>query len=577
MSVTILHLSDLHVGPGELRDEDLKQVIPSAERARLIDRLTTYLRAIDKPDYVVISGDFTNAGNSQGLQDAFKWISDRIEEGTFPGRERIIVTPGNHDVKWGVEEKPGWHAERYAAFFSTLGRAFPHAYLPDCDPPLDSDKPTITKKAIHGGITTKLKLGQPQVLSSHPFLLDLERKILLFAFNSSLACGVSIRAPMKIMRGWENLLELYRERPEVGNRLSELLAAYKASLLIDGGLIGDQQLEYFADLMRRLKKILGSHFDRLTKLAILHHHIGHLWKQQLEVKTFETVIDAAQLKQRLIEFGFDMVLHGHKHKNHVGLDSTVIPVSSARTLNPLCIISGGTVCGYPPLGDRQTFKIISIDDDAQRRTHATISEIPLEDTGDPSTIIVNSSVFNVPLVNRSPEVHEFSDWKAHLDELLISKYVEPVAKKHRGILSRGQVMLPTLNSSILSQQARYRCALSVDVGTSKWLFEIILATKRLDFSQRARLHWLLSDVAAYMAKHQVIWHINLIIGDLGSTHFSQTKHEHEIRESVETIRQWFAPAIKSRLFTIRAHTFSQSELEFLSASIARKLARTRSN
>jgi hypothetical protein len=159
MSLTILHLSDLHVGPGELRDEDLKQTIPAVERSRLIERLTTYLQAIEKPDYVVISGDLTNSGNRKGLEDALKWLSARIEEGTLPGPERILITPGNHDVKWRVEDKPGWHAERYAAFFDTFGKAFPHAYLPDCDPPLESREPAFSgKKNILGGVKTKVKI-----------------------------------------------------------------------------------------------------------------------------------------------------------------------------------------------------------------------------------------------------------------------------------------------------------------------------------------------------------------------------------------------------------------------------------
>jgi hypothetical protein len=49
MSVKILHLSDLHLGPGEVRDDDLKQAVPTTARLRLIERLTTYLQSMESP------------------------------------------------------------------------------------------------------------------------------------------------------------------------------------------------------------------------------------------------------------------------------------------------------------------------------------------------------------------------------------------------------------------------------------------------------------------------------------------------------------------------------------------------
>ena len=46
MSVVILHISDIHTGPGELRDEDMKQSVPGSEREQMLDRLAAYLRAV---------------------------------------------------------------------------------------------------------------------------------------------------------------------------------------------------------------------------------------------------------------------------------------------------------------------------------------------------------------------------------------------------------------------------------------------------------------------------------------------------------------------------------------------------
>lgn len=139
-----------------------------------------------------------------------------------------------------------------------------------------------------------------------------------------------------------------------------MLEAYLDSLVVDAGLITDAQLSYFARITSRLRTKYGTQFNDATKIAVLHHHVGHLWKQQLELKTFESTIDAAQLKQALIETSFDVVLHGHKHTNHVGLDGALIPISDKTRFNPLCVVSGGTVGGNPRLNDRQTFKLLQL-------------------------------------------------------------------------------------------------------------------------------------------------------------------------------------------------------------------------
>src|SRR5439155_25058441 len=109
------------------------------------------------------------------------------------------------------------------------------------------------------------------------------------------------------------------------------------------------------------------------------HHISHLWDQQLELKQFEALVDAAQLRRYLFENNFNFVLHGHKHTNNVSLDSSPIPVSEGTRYDPLCIVSGGTVGGVPRLSDCQTFKIINLVGDAGPRRKAVITEIPLKD------------------------------------------------------------------------------------------------------------------------------------------------------------------------------------------------------
>lgn len=576
MSTTILHLTDLHLGPGELRDEDLKQAVPQVERSRLIERLASYLQCIPKPDFVVISGDVTIAGGEQGFQDTLKWLTARIDEASLPAAERILITAGNHDVKWGVEEAPGWHVQRYRGFFEAFGRAFPHAYIPECDPALDSSKPAFTSKTgLIGGVSTKLDLGRVKIKASYPFLLDLEKNVLLFAFNSSLGCGVFVRTSPEVAKKWEAILKL-SEKSELYDHLRSLHEAYRQSLLIDAGLVGNEQLDYFGKLMRRMRKELSiTRFRELTKVAVLHHHIGTLWRQQLESKSFETVIDAAQPKQALVEFGFDLVLHGHKHKNHVGLDATVIPISSSKKLNPLCIVSGGTICGYPSLNDRQTFKVITLPSDSQSRSYASVAEVPLEATADPAAVISTSSaLFKIPLSSHLPELHDLNILKQMLDEYLVQKYVIPVKETSGGVFIKGSVRLPRSNPQLASGDAEYECKLSLDAKSIKWFFEVILATKKVDFRQRARLYWLLTDASALARSKSYECRIVLIIGNLERTHFRETQSESEVTESIKKLRDWFQPALKCHLLTIQVHVFTQKEVDQIVARMAQKQAVT---
>ena len=194
------------------------------------------------------------------------------------------------------------------------------------------------------------------------------------------------------------------ERTNSTKRVTDLILVLRDSTLVDAGLVGKDQLNYFRRLMGRMRKELSDRWDKLTKIAILHHHISHLWNQQLELKQFEALVDAAQLKRYLIENNFNFVLHGHKHTNNVSLDGSLIPVSDKKNRNPLCVVSGGTIGGMPRLSDSQTFKLVELVGDTGPRFEAVITEIPLRDTGSPSDIIAQESrIYRLPFAAKLPE------------------------------------------------------------------------------------------------------------------------------------------------------------------------------
>ena len=392
MSITILHLSDIHAGAGEFKDEDIKDYLPSAERDKMVERLSQYVEALPKkPDYVVVSGDMTLKGDPKGLESVSDWLIGMSETGFLPPLERIIVTPGNHDPTQGIPDGSDRDRKRYQNFYRAFGSIFPHAHIPGWDPELDSKSPQFPSgKSFLGGVTITGPAGKTTVAANQPFILDLDNDVLIFAFNSSLGCGVYTDPPY-FEPIWKFLNQRRKAKPNKAKQISELMKLLRQSTLVDAGLIGPRQLRYFAGLMNRMSTELKDHWQKLTKIAVLHHHVSHLWEQQLEVKRFETVIDAHELKQYLIEEEFDLVLHGHKHTNNISLDGSLIPVSKSQVYHPLCIVSGGTVGGPPRTGHRQTFKLIELQGDTGPRSEVVIREVPLKQTAAPRRIIATES------------------------------------------------------------------------------------------------------------------------------------------------------------------------------------------
>lgn len=571
MPLTILHLSDFHAGPGELEDDDQKVWISGIERSRYIDRLAHYLRGLSQtPDYVVITGDFTNRGNEEGFGDVRRWLLKQIHEGLLPDPSRFLVTPGNHDVTWGIEQTNGWHKERYKFFYQHFGTLFPHAHINDTDTKLVSSQPfidvaTTPPGVIIGGFRTRKEGDATIVTESHPFLLDLDKDVLLFAFNSSLACGVYQSADPKVIASLEQLLGSATNE-DTRNTIDELRAAYKKGLLVDAGYVGNQQIEYFSQLMTRLKyRDLSPRYSRLTKIAILHHHVSHLWNQQLEIKSFESVLDAQKLKKALLDYGFDLVLHGHKHTNHVAFDASVIPISSKERPNPICIISAGTIGGYPRSGDKQTFKLISLNEDHGPRSFATIREVPLWDRADPVAAIKNDAVvYNVKLSSRLEDISDLSG----IRQALYNRVFQAIAgeAKSNTSSSRSIPLSPSRTDIALNfQEPLFDHA--VEIANESIFYLVLLLSHRITRDQNARIYASLIEAKSIAEREQRNCRLIVLFGNLEETKFFEGVTKGEVKWSIDQLERWLAPALASRILEVRKYQFTQDELEKIAQSL----------
>jgi len=570
--LSILHLTDIHAGPGEIKDADIKTSVPGISVPTLLQRLTSYLEALQTPPaFVILSGDVCNRANAQGMDQCRRWLIGCIEKRILPPATNVMITPGNHDVAWGFDPSPESDRLRYGKFFESFATTFPHAHLPHFDPPLDHTQPNISIKSprLIGGLKTRLRFGQPRIVSSHPFLLDLKRDILIFGFNSSLGCGSRLPADPDISKPLDSLIALHTD-VAIKRPLEVIKEAYDRSRIVDAPYVGFDQLDYFSALMKRLQRTLGAKYRKLTKIATLHHHLTHIWRQQLEVKAFDAPLDAAQLRQWLVEYDFDIVLHGHKHTNHVSIDSRLAPVAGERSYGPLSIVSGGTVGGAPRLSDTQSFKLLRLDGGNGPRRGAQVVEVPLLETGEPASVIRSHGlVYQLPIADRLPALHDSASIKARLDSQLRAKLAPELSRPGALVHSGGQSMLPPADPDLVAAASHYSFDSILEEGAFRVFYDVILAIERLGFRQRARVYWMLRDVKALSAQEGFTGRVKLLIGNLQDTGFGRNGSGEEIDDSIYDLKRQFAPAVASGLLEIRVLRLMADELDELPAEVLR--------
>lgn len=89
--ISILHLSDFHYSDRKAREQQI-----------VIDALLLDLKEIcvgyRRPDLIVFSGDFVQAGGRDSHLDAYDHFLDKVSKTTSCSDDRIFIAPGNHDL-----------------------------------------------------------------------------------------------------------------------------------------------------------------------------------------------------------------------------------------------------------------------------------------------------------------------------------------------------------------------------------------------------------------------------------------------------------------------------------------------
>jgi tetratricopeptide (TPR) repeat protein len=263
----IIHISDPHFGTME-RDGGLVQMhrfVDGQYSRKLSEHLTreffsanSHFRFGSENLILVISGDLTYRARAEEF-DRVKAFLEEVCDGIGISRERVVLVPGNHDVDWlGSKQDMSRRFDNYIGF-------------------LDSFYGQELFRRLYPRLQWDLKVNSKRTPAFELVSIVRCDPLIIIGMNSCV---------------YETDQDHY-------------------------GFVGGRQLEVVDEL-------LAPHRDSASiRVAVFHHHL-HPYPEPIEERAsgaplldMSTVRDAGLVERNLERLGFDIVLHGHKHKSQV--------------------------------------------------------------------------------------------------------------------------------------------------------------------------------------------------------------------------------------------------------------------
>lgn len=332
-TISILHLSDLHFSKNIKDDIDSKVPLQINTISEKADKFMESIKELPTvPDFVVVSGDITLKGESDGFKLFNKFIKDLIRQKKLPRADSFIIVPGNHDVGAGDSIKD---LSRWEDFNKLIGEDYLIPWIVGAAPNYDNmvtlvDNTLASNDSRLGGVVSD---PDTRERNSLPFLLDRDKKVVFYAFNSSLLSHTRITDETT-----NNIIKFIEKYDGNRKEVTELIQKLKSEMAVDPARVIGDEIKLFTYCMRMIKEILRDEYDSFLKVAVLHHHVAPIACSE-EITKFELLINAGFFKKTLVDYGFNVVLHGHKHWNEVYWD-TAISGGGA-----LLVVAGGTIFG----------------------------------------------------------------------------------------------------------------------------------------------------------------------------------------------------------------------------------------
>src|SRR5580658_1347050 len=122
MAITILHLSDVHLG----NDWIPRAILTLRPWWKPVDKgITAGLIEVireTKPDYIVLSGDIVNKPQKAMFEKAAHYLRSVFTDAGFDFMRRLLVVAGNHDVGFFPQKQPddSKRLKNYRGFLQAL-------------------------------------------------------------------------------------------------------------------------------------------------------------------------------------------------------------------------------------------------------------------------------------------------------------------------------------------------------------------------------------------------------------------------------------------------------------------------
>ena len=265
----LIHLSDLHFG--WRRDEKGKQIdmhrfsrndeYSQSLSQHIINEFSSrraHFNYNSERFYILITGDLTYNGTDEEFNIVRTFLNE-ISVGLDIDKERIILVPGNHDINWNLaRDNIKNRFDNYIAFLVSFygEEIFRKRY------------PKVTWDLHIGG-------SRPEPSDLFVFCHNPDLNLTIVGLNSCI---------------YENEQHHY-------------------------GFIGGKQI-------RMIENTLDDVYpqNECIRVALLHHHL-HPFPEPIQIRNnseiwpdLSTIRDAGITERRLEKMGFDVILHGHKHK-----------------------------------------------------------------------------------------------------------------------------------------------------------------------------------------------------------------------------------------------------------------------
>ncbi|MGK3965364.1 HipA N-terminal domain-containing protein [Sorangium sp. So ce118] len=253
--ITLLHLTDMQFGPHHRFEGP-------TSAGSLLQRLRDDLERLReqegiRPDLVMLTGDLTEYGMKSQF-DQLLSFAHGLTEVTELSPRRVVVVPGNHDVNWKL-------CEAYFAEREGNEERPSRPYWPKLRPYAE-----FFTRFYEGQTGLQFTEAEPWSLFEYPDL-----RVVVAGLNSAMA-------------------ESHRPEDHYG-------------------LVGEQQLRYFAGKLRPYRE------QGFLRIAAIHHDPLHPAENDAAKQ------DAKDLKGMLQPY-LNLVVHGHLHEEQLGWLDNNVPV-----------------------------------------------------------------------------------------------------------------------------------------------------------------------------------------------------------------------------------------------------------